>query len=135
MGKSVFKTILLIDDDQVSNFIHKNLLEKMEIADEVKVVSNGHAGLRFLHDHFKKYNNYPDLILLDINMPVMDGKEFLKEFNAHKQGERAEVKIGILTVSTHLDDKNETSGYGAEWYINKPLTKEKVWKIIEDELN
>jgi len=131
MGNSIFKTILLVDDDQVSNFINKHLLEKMEIAEEVKVVSNGQAGLSYLEEYYNRHNLYPDLILLDINMSVMDGKEFLKEFNAFEHKEVSAVRIGILTVSSRLDDKIEAACHGAEWFLNKPLTKEKMLQIIK----
>jgi CheY-like chemotaxis protein len=64
-------TILLVDDDPINNFINQRLLEKMNIAGEVKVVMNGVEGIKCLHDHCFKTSISPDLILLDINMPIM----------------------------------------------------------------
>jgi CheY-like chemotaxis protein len=119
-------TILLVDDDPITNFINKRLLEKMNIATEVKVVKNGEEGVRCLMDHCFKTSNSPDLILLDINMPIMDGFEFLQEFNAMDFKNKEEVVIGILTTSSNSTDLEKIEKLGIRCFINKPLTEQKI---------
>jgi CheY-like chemotaxis protein len=119
-------TILLVDDDPITNFINKRLLEKMNIADEVKVVLNGVEGIKCLYDNCFKTNFSPDLILLDINMPIMDGFEFLEVFNALHFKNKEEVIIGVLTTSSNSNDMAKIKELGIKCFIDKPLTEEKI---------
>jgi CheY-like chemotaxis protein len=124
------KTILIVDDDAITNFINKRLLEKMKIADEVKVVTNGAEGVRCLNDHCFESNLSPELILLDINMPVMDGFEFLRAFHSLDFKNKDEVQIAVLTTSSHLKDKEKIEQLGIKCFVNKPLTEEKVKNFL-----
>src|SRR4051794_16614637 len=81
-----FKHVLLVDDDYVSNFIADHLLTKLDICDNVSFCRNGDEALKFLKDN---PDDFPELIFLDINMPVMDGFEFIETFR-----------------ELHLDDNN-----------------------------
>ncbi|MDQ3535065.1 MAG: response regulator [Bacteroidota bacterium] len=122
--------ILLIDDDPINNFLNLRLLDSLNLADEVKVCLNGMEALEFLNGLQTKNNHYPDLILLDINMPVLDGFEFLKAFNDLEMPEKDSVKIVMLTTSSALSDLNKIHNLGYE-VINKPLTEEKINNILK----
>jgi CheY-like chemotaxis protein len=124
------KTILIVDDDSITNFINKRLLEKMKIADEVKVVNNGAEGVKCLYDHCFMSNKSPELILLDINMPVMDGFEFLRTFHSINFKNKEDVKIAVLTTSSHTKDKEKIEQLGVKCFVNKPLTEEKVRSFL-----
>lgn len=124
------KTILIVDDDAITNFINKRLLEKMNIADEVKVVINGAEGVKCLYDHCFESNRSPELILLDINMPVMDGFEFLKTFHSLDFRNKQEVKIAVLTTSSHTKDREKMEQLGVKCFVNKPLTEDKVRSFL-----
>ena len=123
-------TILLVDDDPITNFINHHLLEKMEIADDIKIVTNGKEGVKCLNDHCFKTSISPDLILLDINMPIMDGFEFLAAFNALDFKNKKEVAIIILTTSSHEKDREKMKKLGIKCFLNKPLTEEKIRKLL-----
>jgi CheY-like chemotaxis protein len=121
-----FNAILLIDDDPVANFINKRLLMKMNIAAEIKVVTNGEDGIKYLIDHCRETKNCPEVIFLDINMPVMDGFEFLNTYQALHFENRKDVSVGVLTTSSHPNDKEKMTKLGATAFLNKPLTCEKI---------
>jgi CheY-like chemotaxis protein len=124
------KTILLVDDDPITNFINLRLIKKMKITDEVKAVTNGEEGLKCLDDHCFKGSHSPELILLDINMPVMDGFEFLTAYNSMNFKNKDNVVIAILTSSSHPKDKKRMEDLGIFFFVNKPLTEEKIRECI-----
>jgi CheY-like chemotaxis protein len=129
------KTILLVDDDPITNFINLSLIKKMKITDEVKVVTNGEEGLKCLDDHCFKDSLSPELILLDINMPVMDGFEFLTSYNSINFKNKDNVVIAILTSSSHPRDMERMKDLGINFFITKPLTEEKIKAFIWESLH
>lgn len=124
------KNILLVDDDPASNFLAQLLLEEFGFTEEnVVVKSNGKEAIDYiLHECNSK--EIPDLIFLDINMPVMDGFEFLDEFKTVPLLKA--VKIVLLTSSVSARDYDKAKEYVLFDYINKPLTEEKLHKILEE---
>ena len=133
------KGVLLIDDNETSNFLNHRLLNRMEITENIRVFANGQYALEYLQklnsgDYHPEDPNYfkPDLILLDVNMPVLDGFEFLEiyhqEFSTEmKQG----TVIAMLSTSSHPQDTIRASEYAAP-YIVKPLTAEKVKQLLAE---
>ncbi|MDQ3392878.1 MAG: response regulator [Bacteroidota bacterium] len=130
MGLDKVNFILLVDDDPINNFLNLRLLDSLNVADEVKVCLNGLEALEFLNVLRSKSNHYPDLILLDINMPVLDGFEFLKAFKDLEMSQKDSIKIVMLTTSSALSDMNKVHNLGYE-VINKPLTEEKINNILK----
>jgi CheY-like chemotaxis protein len=130
MVQEKINTIMLVDDDTITNFINQRLLNKMRIAEEIKVVTNGKEGVNCIHDHCFKTNRSPDLILLDINMPVMNGFEFLEAFNSIDFENKEEVRIVVLTTSSNSEDKRKMTEFGIKCFVNKPLTEDKVRNFL-----
>ena len=126
------KTILLVDDDPITNYLHERVLNTMEVADEVRVVTNGEEGIKCLHDHCFKSHIAPEIILLDINMPVMDGFEFMKTFNELNFENKEKVVIAVLSTSSNDIDREKMNLLGIEHYITKPLTPEKMETFINE---
>lgn len=120
------RTILLIDDDFITNFINKKLLDRLNIAEEVKIVVNAPQGLNCLEGNCFKTRKNPQIIFLDINMPGMDGFDFVKTFNEKQFQNKDKVKICVLTTSTNNDDFVKMEELGVKYFLNKPLTKEKI---------
>jgi CheY-like chemotaxis protein len=120
------KTILLVDDDPITNFINERLLTKMKLADEVKTVINGEEGVKCLHDHCFKTKISPELILLDINMPIMNGFEFLEAYKFIEFINKEEIVIAVLTTSENSEDKRRMAELGIKCFVNKPLTEQKI---------
>ena len=125
-------TILLVDDDEITNFSNKFLLTKAEIAEKIDVVMNGKEALEYLNN---PENSEVDLILLDVNMPVMNGFKFLEEFEKLPQSSQPKCLIMMLTTSLHPDDQKAANGFQEKnilsGYFNKPLTMESVAAIKE----
>ncbi|MFN6945542.1 MAG: response regulator [Cytophagaceae bacterium] len=125
----LFNTILLVDDDYVNNFITERLLRKSGLAREVKAVRNGEEALTYLAE---AKNTLPELILLDINMPEMDGIDFLKYFK--KMILDKNVRVILLTGSINSDYENTLANLGFPDIIPKPFTEEKLWEVLKKDL-
>ncbi len=111
--------ILLIEDNDIDVHIAKSLLSSINSALEIERCKNGQEALDYLAD--KGITN-PDIILLDINMPVMDGKEFLKERASLDTVH--EIPVIIVTSSAIMAEKKECMELGANDYIEKPVSVE-----------
>lgn len=116
-----FPKVLMIDDDHISNFINLKLMNRVGFK-EILVAENGEQAIELL----KKDKKVPELIFLDINMPVMDGFSFLEDYSLLKIENREKVEICVLTSSSHPDDIQKMKELGIKHYINKPLTEEKI---------
>lgn len=123
------KNILLIEDDQITNFINHRLIKKVDESIEVTVTYNGHEGLTHIKDCLKNGKGAPQLIILDINMPVMDGFEFLEEFQKLNMPQK--TFIVMLTTSSHIKDMDKLFQSGNSDIIAKPLTEKKFGEIVE----
>ncbi len=122
---------LLVDDDQINNFINQRLIEELVITSELNLVNNGLEALDYLKENCYAENKCPELILLDINMPVMDGFEFLQEFTELSFPNKEKVKIVMLTTSTSQKDLEKLENFQVAGYINKPLTEEKILELVD----
>ncbi len=117
--------ILLIDDDEVNNFINENILRKLNVAEEIKVVKNGLEALQFI----TTYNDVgvsPELILLDLHMPVMDGFEFMSSFNQLDLINKHKIEIAVLTSSENPNDLRLAKSLGIKHYLMKPFKADTV---------
>jgi CheY-like chemotaxis protein len=121
-----FKNVLLVDDDYVSNFIAEHLLQKHKIAGNVSFSRNGDEALKFL----KETKEFPELIFLDINMPVMDGFEFIEAFRNFNM-DKNKTRIIIYTSSFSSKDIELLNGIGFHDFIIKPLTEEKLQGLLK----
>jgi len=97
------KTILTIDDDEVTNFISQLTIEKMEITDQVIIKRNGLDALEYLTKQINNSQPIPELILLDINMPQMDGWKFLEHYSTFNKSYT--TNTSIIMLSNTITDK------------------------------
>lgn len=120
--------ILLIDDDEPTNFLNRLALEEANCAREILVFQSAASAIEFL----QSAASGPDLIFLDINMPAMNGWEFLQEYEnlgPEKQGSRI---IIMLTSSINPDDRTRAEQNPAvSGFRNKPLTPEIIQEIMD----
>lgn len=117
-----FDTIFLVDDDPINNLINKRLLGKVEIAKNIVEFLEGEKALSQLKDIDP---TQPILIFLDINMPVLNGWEFLEKYR-ELHFNRCD-KIVILSSSIDYQDRLKAQGYNAvSGFLEKPLTLEKI---------
>jgi CheY-like chemotaxis protein len=124
-----FNCILLVDDDYINNFLTERLLRKSRIAREVKTVRNGEEALTYLSE---EKNKFPDLILLDMRMPEMDGIGFLKNFKKMILDKKS--RVILLTGSVHADDIKTLKMLGYHDLIQKPFSEEKLYQILSRDL-
>ncbi|MEO6721094.1 MAG: response regulator [Ferruginibacter sp.] len=129
--------ILLIDDDEATNFLSNIILEETALSNNIKTKQTARSALAYLADSVEKNDAssvlpYPDLILLDINMPAMDGWEFIERFRELNRKADNKVIIVMLTTSINPDDKIRALNMPEiSSFENKPLTTEMVTSIVE----
>jgi CheY-like chemotaxis protein len=128
--------VLIVDDDITNNFLSEILIQEMNITDHIFTVYNGKDALTFIKSKYLDESNLlknscPELILLDINMPVMDGFEFLEEFEKIPNKSNNKIAIVMLTSSDDKRDVEKASQYSVAGYLNKPLTEDKINGILE----
>lgn len=118
------KPILLIEDDKVDVMTVKRAFKELDIQNPVAEAGNGEEGL----DYLKNKDN-PCLILLDINMPRMNGIEFLEEVK--KDEYLRLIPVVVLTTSKDPKDKAETFGRGISGYLVKPVDYQRFVEMIK----
>mgnify|MGYP001352991831 CR=1 FL=1 len=129
--------ILLIDDNPPTNYFNKRLINKLGMAEEVFAVENGRLGLDFLTNQGEYASNgtkypKPALIILDINMPVMDGWEFLEAYQQLSPEQKGEILIVMLSTSPNPDDLRKAQAIPAiSEFRQKPLSAEMLTNILE----
>lgn len=131
MMRKKLNCILLIDDSEADNFLHKRVINKMNCAEKVLAIQSGEEALDFLNSETKK-NCTPDLIFLDINMPGMNGWEFLEKYTKLHESLQAKIIVVMLTTSLNNDDYDKAKSQPViSGFRNKPLTEEMLSEIIE----
>ncbi|HVD96840.1 MAG TPA: response regulator [Cytophagaceae bacterium] len=131
--KKKLNCTLLVDDDVVSNFVSEKIIQNANITNELKVATNGHMAFKYIEKCAASNKPCPDLIFLDVNMPVMDAFDFLYLYGRMDKKNRGAVVI--LTSSDNPNDIEHLSQFDIMAYINKPLTKEKIDALIEKNFN
>ncbi len=125
---SKFNCVLLIDDDEPTNFLNKLTLKKHGCADTIISVFDGQQALNYLNEH--EGNDFPDLILLDINMPLMNGWEFLEEYERMDFFKKPPLII-MLTTSVNPDDEEKSKKYKSiSGFMHKPLQADELDKVL-----
>ncbi|MEO5983989.1 MAG: response regulator [Ferruginibacter sp.] len=121
-------TVMLIDDDEPTNFLSKMLIEEAHCADHIQIAESGKLAL----DYLSRSNKSPDLIFLDINMPAMNGWEFLDKYRELEKAKQGKIVIIMLTTSLNPDDKVK-AGQMPEiaGFENKPLSPELIDRVLK----
>lgn len=119
--------ILIIDDDEINNFIAAKLIDKIPPKAKVSTCVNGQEGIDFVKNKLNNQDEFPDIIFLDINMPLMNGWEFLEEYEHIKNDIKKKVTINMLSSSVYNDDISKAETYTTvNKFISKPLTVDKI---------
>lgn len=124
------KVVMLVDDNDTDNFIHRRLLELTGFCEEIVVKNSGKSALEYLESLIPTPEKIPELIFLDINMPVVDGFVFLFEFGAFPDEIRERCKVVILTSSDNKKDIDRIvdNDYVVH-FITKPLSEEAIEEL------
>lgn len=122
--KHRFKRVLLVDDNDIDNFINERIITSSFFSEKVNVKTSAQAALDFLKEHASNAEVLPEVIFLDLNMPVMDGFAFLKEYDKFPETLKNFSKIIVLSSSISPDDINKASTNPlVKKYLNKPLAE------------
>ena len=123
-------SVLLVEDDAITNFLNERLLKKLNIIDHIKITHNGEEALGYMKDLMISGSDFPDLIFLDINMPVVDGFEFLQKYNELYSKIGKNSIIIMLTTSTNPNDMDHLLYSGNTDFLSKPLTENKILSVV-----
>jgi CheY-like chemotaxis protein len=132
--------ILLIDDDEPTNFLNKMTLEQAGCTHHIRVAQSGQEALDYLSGCSVSDDGSacgpgrprPDLIFLDINMPAMDGWEFLEKYRSLPDDKKADIVLIMLTTSLNPDDELKTRAIPeVSGFYNKPLNQEQVAQLLK----
>lgn len=131
MSQQPALTFLVVDDDAIFHFLMMKLLERLGIpADSVRTALSGREALDLMVEAQLTGKAYPDFIMLDLNMPMMDGFAFLEA--CHKLPERLPQQVKIIIISSSLDkrDRDRALHLGASHYLIKPVTETDLEAIL-----
>ena len=125
-------SVLLVDDDEINNFISIKLIKKALLNTEIMACLNGRFAIEQLTEiQQKDPAGLPDYILLDINMPIMNGWEFLEEYKRLNLDPLGKSKIYIISSSVFSNDINKARSYPlVKDFISKPLNVEKIKELF-----
>ncbi len=133
-GQHKYKVTLLVDDNYIDNFISEKMLAASNFSEVMHFAINGQLALDLileLHSREPDANHLsPDIIFVDLNMPVMNGMQFIREFRKWENSVVKKSKIIVLTSSIHDADQSEVREFDSSiLFIRKPLTAEMLNNI------
>ncbi|WP_019946103.1 response regulator [Hymenobacter aerophilus] len=128
---SRLRSIVLVDDNETTSFLNNRLLSRLEVAEQVYTYHKAEQAYQQIWGSEKEEARAPDLVFVDLKMPGMDGFEFLKLFSALPPEVREKTVMAVLTTSMHAADTARVAQYPNVEYLAKPLTEEKLSKLLE----
>jgi CheY-like chemotaxis protein len=125
-------SILIIDDEEVDFIIHSKIIKLGKFADKISYQNSGLSALQYLTEISKSASEWPTHIFLDINMPQMNGFEFLEAFSKLEISLSKQPKIYILSSSINPKDREKAKGFELiKDYLMKPMTMEVASKVFD----
>ncbi len=122
---------MLVDDNRDDNYYHERIIKKSNAANKVVIKESGLEALHYLKSAGGTENPRPDLIFLDINMPGMNGWEFLEEFRKLDKNLQSKMVVIMLTTSVNPEDEAMAMTYDLlADFKTKPLTKEMLEDVL-----
>lgn len=117
---------LLVEDDSNTAFLNRMLLRELKISKDIQIASNGEEAMKLLNEGI-----HPELIFLDLNMPVMDGFEFLQSFRNTFNNLKRKIIIVLLASNYMKRDFESARELDVSDILQKPLTEDKIRGIVE----
>ena len=126
------KVIWVVDDDAIYQIIVNKIIQRSEMFSAISSFKNGKDAIDVLYNSLENNELLPDIILLDINMPIMDGWEFMEEIKRIKSKINKQIIIYIVSSSIALEDRNKSKTFtDIIGYIPKPISVEDLISIVK----
>ncbi|MEJ2883453.1 response regulator [Pedobacter sp. GR22-6] len=126
-------TVYVIDDDKIYTYLLSRQIKSVDFCDNTLIFNNGQEAINHLSPLQDSHDELPDVILLDLNMPVMDGWQFLDVFDTFKLAKK--IKVYIVSSSIDEADHQKAAGYDICNFYVKPISKENLAEIKRDILS
>jgi CheY-like chemotaxis protein len=124
-------SLYLVDDDDIYRFLTGKIIKESQLVDKVWMYTNGQEAIESLSKSIQSNDKLPQIILLDLTMPVMDGWEFLDEFNVLRSYTDDPISIYIVSSSISPKDIAKVHEYNSvKDFVIKPITKEKFLDLL-----
>lgn len=123
--------VLLVDDDAICNLLSKKTLERMGFVNEIQTALNGADALNLFNEYSQGSRSVPDIILLDLSMPIMDGFGFLEAFRKLPFPNKENIRIVIVTSSINPNDISKAKAMGVNHYLSKPISEDKLKTALQ----
>lgn len=127
------KDILVVDDDSIANFLIERIVQSTGLARNISKALNGREALEVIKSKHDKLDSFPDVILLDLNMPLMNGFEFIKAYRELEIEGTDEILIILVTSSNDPSDIQQAKDLGIKYYLTKPLSADAIKGIFRTE--
>jgi CheY-like chemotaxis protein len=125
-----YSSVLLVDDSELDSFVTRRILENCHFADRIYCHSCGSNAIDFLKHMRAEGKRLPEVIFLDVNMPKMDGFDFIKEFDKISVEDRTAIKVVMFTCSVNPVLREHSRRYPSVYrFIHKPLSRDVLYSI------
>jgi CheY-like chemotaxis protein len=132
MSEKKIGNLWIIDDDPMASFYIKRLAELGDLADIITIYDKAQWAIDYLLHHKKSVEHLPDVILLDIYMPELDGWGFLEEYAKIKDNLAKKLDIYIISSSGHSKDVTRARSFPeVKGYLQKPITKDQLKEVVQ----
>lgn len=126
--------VLLVDDDEAARYLSQRLLRRLGLQAQVRQASNGLEALQQVQADCQAGFHNRLLVLLDLNMPVMSGFDFLEAYRHLPETCRQDIKVVVLSSSTQPDDVRQAQDLAAD-FVSKPLTEEVLARLLAQHMD
>lgn len=125
------KTLALVDDDEIIVYLTQRIVSETKLVELMKVFRNGREAFDYISENRKSPDLLPEIIFLDLSMPIMDGWQFLEHFHKIKPDIEKPITIYVITSSTSSEDMNRAKQISeVHDYLIKPVTKAHFIEVI-----
>ncbi|MEQ8808728.1 response regulator [Imperialibacter sp.] len=122
--------VMLVDDNDTDNFLSKKIMEHVNFSESILIKNTGKSALEYLHQNQNDPHKIPDIIFLDINMPIVDGFVFLYEYENFPPQLHEKIKVVVLSSSNNKRDINQfLNNRFVHQFISKPLSEKALMEL------